>query len=40
VLAAFALAGALIAATLMRPAPLPAVEPSLDDSLNPLEEAA
>ena len=40
VLAAFALAGAVIAAALMRPAPRPSVESSQDESLNPLEEAA
>jgi EmrB/QacA subfamily drug resistance transporter len=41
VLAAFALAGAVIAATLMRPAPRPAgAESPRDESLDPMEEAA
>jgi MFS family permease len=40
VLAAFALAGAVIAGTLMRPAPRPAAEHSQDESLNPVKEAA
>jgi len=41
VLAAFALAGAVIAATLMRPAPRPAGAESMrDESLDPMEEAA
>jgi MFS family permease len=41
VLAAFALAGAVVAVTLIRPTPRHAeVEPSQDESLNPVEEAA
>jgi EmrB/QacA subfamily drug resistance transporter len=40
VLAAFALAGAVIAATLIRPAPRRPIESPQDESLNPLEEAA
>jgi EmrB/QacA subfamily drug resistance transporter len=40
VLAAFALAGAVIAATLIRPAPRHPIESPQDESLNPLEEAA
>jgi hypothetical protein len=40
VLAAFALAGAVIAATLIRPAPRLPIESPQDESLNPVEEAA
>ncbi|HET8872540.1 MAG TPA: DHA2 family efflux MFS transporter permease subunit [Gaiellaceae bacterium] len=40
VLAAFALAGAVIAATLIRPAPRRPIESPQDESLNPVEEAA
>ncbi|HEX2434536.1 MAG TPA: DHA2 family efflux MFS transporter permease subunit [Gaiellaceae bacterium] len=40
VLAAFAFAGAVIAATLIRPAPRRPIESPQDESLNPVEEAA